>query len=287
MQVRQAVQEGSTRIVRRDAETLLLHLLARNRAWLHAHPDHDLPVEVCDAFDELVARRASHEPLQYLTGTQEFYGLALHVTPDVLIPRPETEILAEAVITWANRQADSVRESPLHIVDVGTGSGAIALALAAHLPAATITALDRSPAALGVARGNAVTLGLNSPRLLFLLSDLLSALPGAADQICAFAQVDAIVSNPPYVPQADAPTLQPEVRAFEPHLALFAGEDGLEIYRRLIPQASAALRPGGLLALEFGFGQRAALDELLGQWHNVRFLDDLAGIPRVALAEHP
>ena len=287
MNLYQAIQRASTKILRRDAETLWLHLLGQNRAWLLAHPDHDPSPELCDAFDELVARRAQHEPLQYLTGNQEFYGLPLHVTPDVLIPRPETEILVESVLAWAVLQSVSAPEIPLHLVDLGTGSGAIALALAAHLPGANITALDRSPAALKIARANADRLGLRSPRLRFLLSDLLSALADSPPGGNEPAGVDAIVSNPPYVSQGDAATLQPEVRDFEPHLALFAGADGLDIYRRLIPEAWAALRPAGLLALEFCFGQKAALEALLRPWRNVRFLGDLAGIPRVALAERP
>ena len=287
MQLRHAIQEASSTILRRDAETLWLHLLGHNRAWLLAHPDHEPSPELCDRFEHLVRRRARHEPLQYLTGVQEFFRLPLHVTPDVLIPRPETELLVEAVLGWATPKAISPPGTPLHLVDVGTGSGAIALALAAHLPAATITALERPPAALEGAHGNAERLGLQSPRLQFLLSDLLGSLPGASGQRGRSAHVDAIVSNPPYVAQADAPTLDPEVREFEPHLALFAGEDGLSIYRRLIPEALGVLRPGGLLAMEFGFGQRAALSSLLHSWTHVTFLDDLAGIPRVVLAERP
>jgi len=226
-------------------------------------------------FLALTARRAAGEPAQYLTGTQEFFGLELRVTPAVLIPRPETEHLVEAALAWSETQ-----RRPLRFLDIGTGSGAIAIAIAVNLPGVEIFAADISSAALDVARENAVRLGV-SERIRFVESDLLSAL-GSAD-----LPFDAILSNPPYIPSTDAATMQREVVGHEPHTALFAGMDGLDIYRRLIPAAYAALRPGGLLALEIGFGQREALVELLDGWDNVRFVDDYAAIPRVALAEHP
>lgn len=279
MTLQAAITQAMSRIARRDAETLLIHLLGRDRAWLLAYPQALLTAAELAAFDRLVRRRATHEPMQYLTGHQEFYGLDLQVTPAVLIPRPETELLVEAVLQWAQQQSPS----PLRLIDVGTGSGAIALALATHLSTADIFALDLSPEALSVARGNAQRLGL-ATRIIFLISDLFSALdpdPTAGNQM------DAIVSNPPYVPQSDAPTMQPEVRDFEPHQALFAGDNGLAIYERLIPEAAARLRPGGLLAMEFGFGQKAYLAALLQAWQDVQFLDDLAGIPRVVLATRP
>ncbi len=279
MTLQEAITRASTSIARRDAEYLLLHILGRGRPWLLAHPEAPISADEMDRFAGLIARRGQHEPLQYLTGHQEFFGLDLHVTPDVLIPRPETELLVESVLTWAHRQPASSR--PLRLVDVGTGSGAIALALAQHLPSAEITAMDFSPAALAVASANALRLDI-AHRVQFKLANLLSPLEETESAVW-----DAVISNPPYVRMADAAELQTEVRDFEPHLALFAGEDGLEIYRRLIPQALATLRPGGLLALEFGFGQRPALAELLHNWHDVHFLDDLAGIPRVALGTRP
>ncbi len=284
MLLRQAINEAETRITRRDAETLLLHVLrtgGRDRAWLLAHPEAPLTDGQLAEFGALVTRRAGQEPLQYLTGCQEFFGLDLHVTPAVLIPRPETELLVESVLDWVATRVHEAGGRPLSLVDVGTGSGAIALALAKHLPHAEILALDLSPDALAVARTNATHLGLSS-RVPFAVSDLLSALES---QIEAGQRFDVVVSNPPYVPSTDAPSLEPQVRDYEPHAALFAGVDGLDLYRRLIPQARAALRPDGLLAMEFGFGQRDALQELLGGWRHVRFLDDLAGIPRVVLAE--
>ena len=275
MDLHTAIAEASTQITRRDAETLLAHLLERDRAWVFAHPETELDATQKETFRELTARRAAHEPLQYLIGEQEFYSLPLRVTPDTLIPRPETELLVEAVLHWAATQPPEVR-----VLDVGTGTGAIALALATHLPAAEIVACDLSAAALAVARDNSERLDL-ADRVRFTQSDLLAALTPELD---AGGLFDAIVSNPPYVPSADAATMQPEVVDHEPHLALFAGIDGLEIYRRLIPQARAALRPGGLLAMEFGFAQRDALADLLDGWDDVRFLDDYAGIPRIALA---
>jgi release factor glutamine methyltransferase len=256
------------------------------------------------AYDSFIARRLTSEPIQYITGEQEFYGLALHVTPAVLIPRPETEHLVEAVLN----ELDSV--APLSILDVGTGSGAIAIALAHHLPHAHITAVDVSLAALEVAAANAARHNL-IPRIHFIESDLLSRLPHSSRsdewdrQAPAFTrearpgqhevltrearpeQYEVLVSNPPYVPIADRDTLHPQVRDHEPATALFAGPDGLEIYRRLIPQARAALKPYGLLALEIGHGQRDAIADLLADWQSVHFIDDLQQIPRIVLARKP
>ena len=273
MTLDQALLQATTRIVRRDAERLLEHLLQRDRAWRMTHGGDELEPAVHEQLQALVARRAALEPLQYLLGEQEFYGLALRVTRDTLIPRPETEHLVEAVLEWCSTQPQ-----PLRMVDVGTGTGAIALALANELPEATIAACDLSPAALAVAQENAARLGLGA-RVAFRQSDLLA---GFADEC-----FDAVVSNPPYVPTGDAAEMQPEVRDHEPHLALFAGEDGLAIYRRLVVEARARLRAGGLLAMEIGYGQREALRGLLEGWQQVRFVEDYAGIPRVVLAIRP
>lgn len=289
MTLRDAIAEASIHIGRRDAETLLAHLLTQDRSWLFAHPEAELTAPQIETLRALTVRRAAHEPLQHLTGTQEFYGLPLRVTRDTLIPRPETELLVEAVLHWATQQPSThTLRSRIRILDVGTGTGAIALALATHLPFADITACDISPAALTVAQENAQRLSLSS-RIHFVLSDLLADLdaqtkPQANVKADSF---DIIVSNPPYVPLTDAPTMQPEVVHHEPHTALFAGADGLDIYRRLIPQARTALISNGLLALEFGFGQREPLRSLLSNWHNLRFLDDYASIPRIVLANRP
>jgi len=249
---------------------LLLHLLTLPRTALFTDPGRALSPAEQARYDAAIARRAAGEPIQHITGQQEFYGLMLQVSPAVLIPRPETELLVEAVL------ARLPRSQPLRIADIGTGSGAIAIALAHHLPLAQITAVDLSPSALAIARQNAAAHGL-ADRIRFLRSDLLA-------EIDREAPFDAIVSNPPYIPESDRNSLHPQVRDHEPAMALFAGSDGLEVYRRLIPQAFAALEAGGLLAMEIGYAQRDAIASLLARWTRVAFLDDLQRIPRVVLA---
>ena len=274
----------------RDALLLLLHALGISRAALHADPGRILTLDQQALYEDLILRRLASEPIQYITGEQEFYSLTLHVSSAVLIPRPETEFLVEAVL------AELDPASHFQILDVGTGSGAIAIALAHHLPNAHVTATDISSAALALASSNAARHHLSS-RIRFVEADLLdfsnlfilsegaaAEVEGPAPPLSAF---DAIVSNPPYVPAADRATLHPQVRDFEPAAALFAGPDGLEIYRRLIPQARAALKPGGLLALEIGHGQRDAVAALLAGWNALRFVDDLQQVPRTALARKP
>lgn len=252
---------------RRDAELLLLWVVGRDRAWLMTHPDAGLTAEQQAQYENWIARRALQEPVQYIVGEQEFYGLAMKVTPEVLIPRPETEHLVEAAIERLPRNGT------VRIADVGTGSGAIAVALAHALPKAQLTALDISPGALEVARENAERHGV-AGRIRLLESDLLRAIRGET--------FDAVVSNPPYV--ADGEALEPQVRDFEPRGALFSGPTGLEVYRRLIPEVQAVLTPGGWLLLEIGHGQRDALAELLAGWDDVQLVNDLKGIPRVAIA---
>jgi release factor glutamine methyltransferase len=286
MSLRQTITAAAARIAAkpelqpdayRDAELLLLHTLDLPRTALILDPNRPLTKTEQATYDRAIDRRAASEPIQYITGEQEFYGLKLRVTPAVLIPRPETELLVEAVL----QRLPS--EQPLRIADIGTGSGAISIALAVHRPHAQITTLDISPAALAIARENAATHAVAN-RIRFLESDLLSAV---ADSDSEDPPFDAIVSNPPYVPETDRATLHPQVRDHEPATALFAGPDGLGIYTRLIPQAHAALPPGGLLALEFGHSQRDALAALLNHWKDVVFLNDLQQIPRVVLAHRP
>ena len=257
----------------KDAEVLLLHTLEAPRTLLFTAPDRILTGAELTAFDALIARRLGYEPIQYITGQQEFYGLMLRVAPAVLIPRPETEVLVEAALVRLPQ------DKPLRIADVGTGSGAIAVAIAHHLPLAQVTALDLSSAALGIAGENAATHHLGD-RIRFVESDLLAA-------FTTEAPLDAILSNPPYVPIVERESLHPQVRDHEPASALFAGADGLDIYRRLIPQAFAMLKPGGLLALEIGYGQRDAVAELLKGWDSVDFVNDLQRIPRVAFGWKP
>jgi release factor glutamine methyltransferase len=261
---------------RRDTETLLLHALKTNvphanLAWLIAHEDEPLAADAAGPFCDLIERRLAGEPIQYITGEAEFYGLPFHVNRDVLIPRPETEHLVETVMALA---AEFVRPK---IVDVGTGSGAIAVALAHALPFAVITATDISADALAVAKANAARNGV-ADRLHFFEGDLLDPVAGE--------HFDIVVSNPPYVPEIDHATLDVEVRDYEPAQALFAGEDGLQIYRRLIPAAFDALVPGGFVALEIGYGQRAGIEALLVRegFAGIEFIPDLQGIARVAVA---
>jgi release factor glutamine methyltransferase len=275
--VREALQraqdllQGSSREPKRDAVLLLSHAMGRSSAWLIAHSEDVLPDETRESYDTSLRRRLEHEPVQYIVGEHEFYGLTFHVTRDVLIPRPETEHLVEAALDRLPRDRE------LRIADIGTGSGAIAVALATHLPHAQLDAIDLSAEALAVAQGNAEAHGVLS-RIAFLQSDLLA---NAGDRI-----YDCIVSNPPYIPASEV--LEPQVAHWEPHAALFAGEDGLAMYRRLIPASRLHLRSGGLLALEIGYGQRSALAGLFhadAQWHAPEFLPDLQGIARVALAQ--
>jgi release factor glutamine methyltransferase len=258
---------------RADAELLMMHVLQRNRAWVLAHPDAIPSRQQAGRFIELVERRYCGEPMQYITGESEFYGLPFAVTPDVLIPRPDTEHLVEKALELA-RQFQWPR-----IVDVGTGSGAIAVALAHHLQQAEITAIDLSETALQVARNNARKNAVDD-RIHFLRGDLLAPVAGE--------QFDLVVSNPPYVPDTDRALIAVEVREYEPALALFAGEDGLDIDRRLIPAACGALVPGGYIALEMGFSQAEAIHALLSDsgFQNIEFTADLQGIPRVASAQH-
>ena len=245
-----------------------MRTLGKDRTWLLTHPDDLIDPAHLAQYESWIARRTKHEPIQYITCEQEFYGLAFQVTPAVLIPRPETEHLVEAAL------ARVPKDAPIHIADIGTGSGAIAVALAHSLPQAKVVALDISPPALAVARENANRHNVANC-IDFRVSDLLEATRGEV--------FDAIVTNPPYV--ATTEELEPQVRDYEPASALYAGQSGLDIYRRLIPQAKAALKSNGWLLMEIGHGQRGALAELLQGWNNVEFIHDLQGIPRVACAQ--
>jgi release factor glutamine methyltransferase len=259
---------------RRDAESLLLFAAGLSRTAFLVHPNDELELAAATHFEVLLERRHEGEPIQYITGACEFYGLPFRVTSDVLIPRPETEHLVECILELAPLFAEP------RIVDVGTGSGAIAVALAHKLPNAHIAATDVPQATLNLARENATRNGVRD-RIRFFQGDLLA--PVAEERF------DIVVSNPPYVPSADRDSLSVEVRDFEPGLALFAGEDGLDVYRRLIPAAFAVLASSGLIALEIGCGQRDAVNSLLSEagFGEVELRPDLQGIPRLALARHP
>ncbi len=262
------------------AELLLMHVLACDRAYLHAHPEEEVPPEVLERYSQLIAERATGRPTQYITGHQEFWGLDFEVTPDVLIPRPETEHTVERVLELARRQAHA-KDARLRIVDVGTGSGCVALALASEFSRAILFGADISRPALVVASRNAVRLKLPE-RVKFLESDLLGRLlePDFAGTF------DFVVSNPPYVGKHEVDMVQREVREFEPRLAWGGDlERGEEIYARLFPQALQALKPGGYIVVEIGYNMRDRVLALLcGEWDEIEVVPDLAGIPRVVSA---
>jgi release factor glutamine methyltransferase len=257
-----------------NAELLLRSVLGCDRAYLYAHPERELTAEEEQRYECALQERARGVPAQYITGHQEFWGLDLLVTPAVLIPRPETGHVVEQVLELHARHFEQMPGRP-RIVDVGTGSGCIALALAHELPRAEIHAVDISREALAVAEKNARRLGL-AERVSFRPADLLAE-TGLREQ-------DFVVSNPPYVGESKPEKVQREVRKFEPRIAVFAGPEGLEIYRRLIPQAREVLRPGGWIVLEIGFSQQEAVTGLLRGWDAIAFRPDLQGIPRVVFA---
>lgn len=262
---------------RLDAEVLLSHVLKKQRIYLYVHFDEPLQPEELAAYREMVKKRVMHVPVAYILGEREFMGLTFKVTPDTLIPRPDTEILVQAAIDRLKAMPAS-DDTALHIADIGTGTGAICLSVLHYLPQATAETVDISPAARAVAEENAEQLGL-ADRITFHTGDLLVPLAGRT-----FA---AILSNPPYIPEADIGTLAPEVRTKEPHTALSGGADGLDFYRRLAAEAPQMLAPNGFLAFEVGIHQAqdvAALvkaNPLIGK---TEILPDYAGIDRVVVA---
>jgi len=272
--IREALSQGRELLAsaevsepRLTAEVLLAHALHCERVYFFAHPEQELREVEWIHYGRYLHERMKGKPTQYITGKQEFYGRDFAVSPQVLIPRPETELLVETVLR--------LRPNPRVVVDIGAGSGAIAVTLALEL-SRPVVAVDISPGALDVAARNARKLGAT---VSFLQADLLAPF--------ADSSVDVIVSNPPYVASADAPSMQREVRDWEPHLALFAGESGMNIYERLIPEARRVLKARGLLALEIGFGQMEAVSALREGWHDLQVFSDLAGIPRVLVFEMP
>lgn len=259
-----------------DAQTLLAEALGKDRTYLIVNFNEQLGEDLLAAYSQLIERRSAGEPLQYITGHQQFFGLEFEVTPDVLIPRPETELIVEEVI----RLVEEHKLNDPVIVDVGTGSGCIAVALARELGNAKVFACDISTAALNVARKNAARHELEN-RIEFIESDLLAAFPETE-------LADFILSNPPYVAAHELPTLQREVRDWEPHTALTDQADGLSFYRRLLADAPARLKPGGYLICELGFGQSEAVLAMAGSqiWSEIRLLDDLQSIPRTIILRH-
>lgn len=258
---------------RLDAELLLAHVLNMNRAALFAWPERRLTLKELTRYRDLVARRAAREPLAYILGYREFFGLDFEVGPDVLIPRPETELLVEQALRLAR-----VRPNPVRIADVGAGSGAIAVALAVHLPEAIVFALDRSPAALAVTARNAGRHGV-SERVHLRLGDLLEPLSET---------LDLIVANLPYVTTAEWETLPPEIRDHEPRSALDGGPDGLSFIRRLLETAAPHLRPDGAILVEIGAGQGQSVLDLAARHFpqaRVELVRDYAGLDRVVIVD--
>lgn len=290
MQLREALRTAVTILNAHDiaapglaAELLLMHVLGRDRAYLYTYPETELTPETGERYFEFVGERARGKPTQYITGHQEFWGLDFEVTPDVLIPRPETEHLVEVVLELAPRRTSKRAGTPpaaVHIVDVGTGSGCIALALASELTHSVLYATDLSRAALGVARRNARRLRLDD-RICFIETDLLAGLttPGCAGRF------DFVVSNPPYVGGDQTGFVQREVREFEPRLAWGGTGAGHEIYHRLFAEAHDALCTGGYVVVEVGYNQSDVVAGMLQEgWTGTEVRPDLAGIPRVVLA---
>ena len=258
------LEKASIGVPRLTAEVLLAHAVRCDRAYLYAHSTDELTENAWIHYGRYLNERLKGKPTQYITQRQEFYGRDFYVNSDVLIPRPETEHLVEAGVAWL-RQHPGARA-----LDVGTGSGAIAITLAAELDCA-VSACDISVAALAVAERNRAR---HQARVAFFAGDLVEAVaPGS---------IDLLISNPPYVPGADAANMQEEVRNWEPHVALFAGNTGLEIYQRLIAGAAIVLKPGGRLLMELGYQSLEGVRAMLADgWGDFEVISDLAGWPRV------
>ena len=256
---------------RREAGSLLAYVLVRDRSFILTHAEDAIGEEQAERFRECLERRAQGEPLQYITANQEFFGLDFEVTKDVLIPRPETELLIETALKLLTPSADAF------ICDVGTGSGCIVITLMQQLKQARAVGIDISPDALAVARRNAVRHSV-AERIDFAHSDCFAALNSRELR----PSFDLIVSNPPYVEEGAMADLQKEVRDFEPRIALAAGADGLDIIRRLLLEAPSFLKTGGYLLFEIGFNQAAAVEQLLDPkvWKLMDTHKDLQGIPR-------
>jgi release factor glutamine methyltransferase len=293
-----AADVGSPRM---NAEVLLMFVLGADRAYLYAHPERELTPQEAARYEEVLAQRATGMPSQYITGHQEFWGLDFVVSPAVLIPRPETEHLVEAVLELAR----GVQRPKL--VDVGTGSGCVALALAHELPNAEVYAVDLSADALEIARANAARLQLDK-RVRFLQCNVLEPVlagpsavipdrhavipsedfsPSRGTCFSEFRDFDFVVSNPPYVAFSEADKVQKSVQEFEPTMAVFAGLHGTDVIVPLIEQAHRTLKPGGWLALEIGYSMRDEVVSLLSptMWDDIRIVPDLQGIPRVVAAK--
>lgn len=264
LQGRQLLEEAGIAVPRLTAEVLLAHAVGHDRAWLNAHSGDELKEVWWIHYGRYLHQRLQGQPTQQITGVQEFYGRDFRVTRDVLIPRPETEHVIEAALKLDAR----------NIIDIGTGSGAIAITMALET-GARVVGTDISVTALSVAVANGHRLHANID---WIACDLASAVDG---------RFDLVVSNPPYIAARDKSALQREVRDYEPEIALYGGDDGLEIYRRLIPEAGRLLAPGGWLVMEIGYALGDAVSDMLVAWKEVEIRNDLAGLPRVILARRP
>ena len=258
-----------------DSEVLLSHLMNCDRAWLHAYPEQTIARDIARSYRERITRRATREPLQYITGLQEFWSLPFRVTPAVMIPRPETELIVEACVARCSKQEACV-------VDVATGSGCVAVAVARELPDALVHATDLAEDALAVARFNADRNDVGD-RITFHRGDLYQPLSGLGLE----GRVDFVLSNPPYIAESDLATLEPEVRDHEPRAALTPGPDPLSVHRRLAAQAPRFLAPGGFVIAEFGIGQTEAVSRAYAGVAGLEVEEirkDLAGLDRVLVA---
>lgn len=266
------LQESNLINPRREAKSLLVLALQKNEAFLVAHDNYELTVAELTRFKEFLQRRAAREPLQYIRGHQEFYGLDFIVTPDVLIPRPETEFLVEHSIEILQKLGNS------RFCEIGIGSGCVSVAILHNVKTTKATSCDISTEALKIAESNAKRHSV-SERLTLKISDVFDNLNES--------DFDLIVSNPPYIPASDIDNLQAEVRDFEPHIALTDGAEGLSIEKKIIFNTPAVLKPNGFLLLEIGFGQSEKISEMFDRkiWQNIEFINDLQGIPRTLKAQ--
>jgi release factor glutamine methyltransferase len=266
------LESGEVAEPRRESGLLVSFAIGQDRTFLRAHPEYELTDDEKTRLTDFARRRANREPFQYISGKQEFFGLEFEVTPAVLIPRPETEMLVERAI-----EVLSIPNTPAEFLEIGVGSGCIAISILHNVKTARAVGVDLSEDALAVARKNALKHEIAN-RLDLLLSDVYSSITPKT--------FDAIVSNPPYVPSSDVETLQAEVRDFEPLAALTDGHDGLSIIARIIKGARKFLKPGGNLLIEIGFDQSARVEKMFDPltWHAPNLIPDLQGIPRIVHA---
>lgn len=278
MTIGEALAAGAARLeaagireARRDADLLLRHATETTRAWVIAHPEAEMAPEQAKIFRDLITRREKHEPVQYITGVQEFFGREFEVSPAVLIPRPETEIAVEVAVDHLSALGNP------RFVELGVGSGCISISILAEVASARGIGVDLSLEALAVAERNAAKHNV-AARLDLRRSDLFSAVDETG--------LDAVVSNPPYVPDNVIASLEPEVNEYEPRLALAGGSDGLDVVRRIVAGSPGRLRPGGLLVIEIGVGQYADVESMFDpkSWTEAAVIPDLQGIPRTLRA---